>query len=637
MCLGAKLQDHTLESNGAVADELLSNQHLAQPWRGVNLGGWLLLEPGTAKNLFAKHMDNGEEAKCEWDLMRILRANDAVNDLIVHRDTCVTRDDFRRIKECGLNAVRLPFGYWVLPGFLSGDEPYVGAALKYIDNAVDWADEFDLQIVLDLHGCPGGESGDAPCGRRQRPHGTWHHDQWNQAESLRALNFVAQRYAGRRCVTGVEVCNEPSNAIPADQLCSYYDMAVSVIRSNGMHADQVVVVLPLFQRSVDDFVREWKKVSVDKHENVCFDMHYYHCFENDWNGMTLAQQLRSAQAHAKELSRIPAVVGEWSLALGQASNLGQLPLREARALFGQVQLAAYDTASHGWFFWNWTDAHGPEWNWQECFKDFFTPRTTPTLPEWNGIGVDPLEDILDPPPADKRIRFGDSVYLRAYHGRHVDVSGPGSSASARYADRGEWQRFTILPVHDVDRVRRRPIANHDIVRLRAHTGSFIAVEGTRVVERAGNAPDLSADFILHTQGPDVLEHRCNIFLQSRATSCVLDIDGSSRSDSVCARWQDFGEWQRFVIEKAVTETLPESTRSVVDRGEPFCDATPQKRRRDLTPSRSSTEPVAVRRRVETGASKSSFETPIKATPPRTIRTAMLATWSITRKSLFGEY
>ena len=95
-------------------------------------------------------------------------------------------------------------------------EPYVGPALEYIDRAVSWAEEwrtskvegcavrcldeqeFDLQIVLDLHGCPGGESPEAgklkwrvlffrfalihsqaPCGRRQRPESRWNWKHWD--------------------------------------------------------------------------------------------------------------------------------------------------------------------------------------------------------------------------------------------------------------------------------------------------------------------------------------------------------------------------------------------------------------------------------------------------------------------------
>ena len=48
--------------------------------------------------------------------------------------------DFQRVRGYGLNAVRLPFGYWVITE-PRAREPYVGPALEYVDRAVSWAEE----------------------------------------------------------------------------------------------------------------------------------------------------------------------------------------------------------------------------------------------------------------------------------------------------------------------------------------------------------------------------------------------------------------------------------------------------------------------------------------------------------------
>ena len=44
------------------------------------------------------------------------------------------------------------------------DDPYVGPALPYIDKALTWAEESDVNVVLDLHAAPGGQSGERPAG-----------------------------------------------------------------------------------------------------------------------------------------------------------------------------------------------------------------------------------------------------------------------------------------------------------------------------------------------------------------------------------------------------------------------------------------------------------------------------------------
>ncbi|CAE8684351.1 unnamed protein product, partial [Polarella glacialis] len=114
----------------------------SEPWRGVSLGGWLLLEPGPSYPLFETASKG--EALCEWDLMTGLRTNRALDKLHRHREQHIQREDFVQIRNMGLNAVRVPFGYWVVLGPTAGD-PYEGPALDYLDRAVQWAEECNLQ------------------------------------------------------------------------------------------------------------------------------------------------------------------------------------------------------------------------------------------------------------------------------------------------------------------------------------------------------------------------------------------------------------------------------------------------------------------------------------------------------------
>ena len=93
----------------------------------------------------------------------------------------------------------------------------------------------------------------------------------------------------------------------------------------------------------------------------CLEVHYYHCFEEEWNRKNFAEHLRSVEEHGAELQSFPTVVGEWSLALGGAGRAA-LPAAQAMRLFAAQQLKAYGKASHGWFFWNWRDGSGVAWD-----------------------------------------------------------------------------------------------------------------------------------------------------------------------------------------------------------------------------------------------------------------------------------
>mmetsp|Transcript_3733 Transcript_3733/g.9522 ORF Transcript_3733/g.9522 Transcript_3733/m.9522 type:complete len:580 (+) Transcript_3733:60-1799(+) len=526
------------------------NQGHKGPWRGVSLGGWLLLEPGPSDEIFAKHLDDsGEEARCEWDLMKIMRKRGALDDLTSHRETFITKEDFKQIKKCNLNAVRLPFGYWCVLGAKAG-EPYVGPCLEYLDRAVDWAEELGLQIVLDLHGCPGGENPEAPCGHRQRPYGTWSWRQWRIEASLQALREVSRRYCHKACVTGVAVCNEPSPEIPLKRLLSYYNKAVTIVRDAGMRADTVAVVLPVFQRDYQKLTEAWSELTKDKHRNFCFEDHFYHCFDH-WNAYTLAQQLRAVASNCQEFKKYPMVVGEWSLALGSCSWSTPLSELEVRQHFGRLQMKAYMEASHGWFFWCWKDGRGSEWDWRRSFQEGSLSGPAAELPDWDGNGDDPLEEMLDPAPTDPVIRYGEPVYIRSFHGGYCDVES--SSVQARWPDKGSWQVMRILPATAGTKPKRLPLQVQpgDHVMLQGHNGRCLCClpsEDGDVKADARRAARLR-HFQLLTEDEKPLRHRSRVFLRSVATGKVLDADNDD--EAIRARWVDFGDWQRFTVEKAV--------------------------------------------------------------------------------------
>eukprot|EP00928_Gymnodinium_smaydae_P023109 TRINITY_DN19194_c0_g1_i1.p1 TRINITY_DN19194_c0_g1~~TRINITY_DN19194_c0_g1_i1.p1 ORF type:complete len:642 (+),score=75.47 TRINITY_DN19194_c0_g1_i1:58-1983(+) len=542
-----------------------------KPWRGVNLGGWLLLEPGPSGPLFPKYKKEcKKQLNCEWSLMLELRKRNELQALARHRETFYKRKDFEAIREAGLNAVRLPFGYWVVLGPGAG-EPYVGPAIEYIDRAVAWAEELGLQILLDLHGAPGGESGDPPCGHQMSPEGSWKWRQWRFDESLDALKILAERYRNREAVTGIAVCNEPSSAVPARKLCEFYDLAVRTIREAGMREDKVAVTLPCFKRDLPEFAEVWKAVSHGKHNNICFDLHHYYCFGSKADARTLAQQLRLVEFRASELLRYPTVIGEWSLALGHTSGRVNLSSAKVSAVFAAAQLSAYENASHGYFFWCWKDRHSISWSYRRCYAAGYFSGSPLKLPQWNGEERDPLEDVLEPLPRNPALCYGDIVCVRGFHGRLLDVQG--HSVQARFGKAGDWQRFVLVPGTPQ---WGAPVHDGDDIRLLAHNGHFVSVvsahssgPGDKGVVRASRGPRTleasrlklkrvrssvgvgdSGDCEQFGQRP--LQHRDKVCLRSKFSSKLLHADG--RSNCIGAHWKNGATgkrqtWRELALER----------------------------------------------------------------------------------------
>lgn len=335
------------------------------PWRGANLGGWLLLEPGPASPFFETCKEHllGCEAILE-DEHSMCCALEAAGGAALreqafkeHRATHYGEDTFRRMADCGLNAVRLPFGHWVVhqPG---ADEAFQGPCLEVLDRAVEFAGRHNLQLLLDLHGNPGSENGDRPSGRKS---GSWSWTSWRRQEAVEVLRTVACRYKSADCVTGLQVCNEPSPNVPIAVLCSFYEEAVEAVRAAGMGPDRVAVVLPIFTHwRLAEVVECWRRRgNFLKYDNIAFDLHYYHDFCPVWGWLSQKQHLDATAEHAREVAQLPgAVVGEWSLARPCDDFC-----EEEMAEFARHQVLAYNHASHGWFFWNWHDYEFyPNWD-----------------------------------------------------------------------------------------------------------------------------------------------------------------------------------------------------------------------------------------------------------------------------------
>ena len=116
--------------------------------RGVNLGGWFVLEPWITPKLFS---DTGrEDIVDEYTFTQKLGKQEASRRLESHWASWITEADFKEIASVGLNHVRIPVGYWALAP--RDKDPYVQGQIPYLDKAVQWARNAGLKVMLDIHG-----------------------------------------------------------------------------------------------------------------------------------------------------------------------------------------------------------------------------------------------------------------------------------------------------------------------------------------------------------------------------------------------------------------------------------------------------------------------------------------------------
>lgn len=369
-----------------------SARRAAPPFRGVNLGGWLVVEKWMNQALF--DVLPGATVRDEFSLARGLGAR-ASDVFTKHRNEWITEADFRAIRAAGLDSVRLPLGFWVLDcGAAEVNRgPWVGPCERVLWQALGWAQDHRLRVNLCLHGCPGGQSGHHATGREQKD---WDPSMWNFPATLECLRRLATIFGGHPSVAAITVTNEPSCHIPAAVLSTFYTCACKVIRECTPRRPDIVIILPVYHRHWGDFHPFFEMIScVDA--NVAVDLHLYQCFGDVWQSRDLEDHLsraRSGQGHSPGVvdivssSRIPVIVGEWSLRLPTWGT--SWPCRRVNAMapedqgqvyrqFAEAQLHQFSTLTLGHFFWNWKVDAGranggegePFWDLQACLERHF--------------------------------------------------------------------------------------------------------------------------------------------------------------------------------------------------------------------------------------------------------------------------
>lgn len=328
--------------------------------RGVNLGSWLVLEKWMTPDVY-----KDSDASDEYNLCLDLRDR-AKSRLNRHRETFIKSEDFRWIRQHGLNAVRLPVGYWAL----EAPKPFVECS-RFIDFALDKCQDNGLKLLLDLHGAPGSQNGWDHSGRAGPIN--WPKDPRNIKETLRVLESFAQKYGDHPALFGIELLNEPRPEVPVEILKQFYQDGYGRIRTHA-GPEVAVVIHDSFRPLVwQNFMKE------PEFQNVILDTHLYQCFDKEALSRSAFEQLAFALDRNNTLDRmqreeLPTMVGEWSLSLPERamSGLSSLQVESTTRGYAGAQLLNYE-GTRGWFFWSYKLHRPCEWHFQHCVERGWLP------------------------------------------------------------------------------------------------------------------------------------------------------------------------------------------------------------------------------------------------------------------------
>lgn len=364
--------------------------------RGVNIGGWLILERYIAPYQFALtdcHLKGdfcwypgqisappNHKKLCDPKQCRPYRTPNVFGELDYpidessiaaafannnnmtageewmnhHFENFITEKDVAALAETGITHVRVPLPHWILGGADAADNNWiVGDRWQYFCRFVKWCRQYGLQVWPDIHTAPGSQNGYDNSGQAKAGIGCkgWSNNTTHVMRSLQVIRDVTAEIVKEGLddvVTGFGLLNEPFKDCDRD----VYDQFIADGR-NIVHAvlgpDTAVYVSDMFLAKTFNDGRWWLDYS-----NTYLDSHYYQVFEDNPRDLSPRQHVAfvcqkqyrdvvSCCYHDSPRNRIASrgvkrLVGEWSAAVDT------LPVAMLKTIMDGI--AATGTAPH---------------------------------------------------------------------------------------------------------------------------------------------------------------------------------------------------------------------------------------------------------------------------------------------------
>jgi glucan 1,3-beta-glucosidase len=268
--------------------------------RGVNFGNWLLLESHFSGFAFKDEQSlwPGLQTRFGAEKMRDIRE--------AFRSAWIDADDFARVKQLGLNHVRVPFWCGLLE---DRDAPgkYREDGWAWLDRAVDWSEKAGVYCVLDMHGVPGGQSKSDHTGEKDR--NAYWTDPKMQKRTTDLWTAIARRYKGRGVIAAFDLMNEPMGAPDGPALVAAQGALMKAIRK--VDPDRLVIVEDGYKG-----LQNFPKLTGADRGAVIYSQHHYPTLTVAASPAAHEAFFRDKfPAFAREQARFdqPLYIGEWNV------------------------------------------------------------------------------------------------------------------------------------------------------------------------------------------------------------------------------------------------------------------------------------------------------------------------------------
>lgn len=323
------------------------------PLRGVNLGGWFIMEKWMAP-LDSTNLPDTYSVIQKLDSRFGVATEQSL--ITAYQQSWITTTDLDNIQASGFNLVRVPV-WWgqFYPLANVSNSSWRADAFTELDWLVNAAAQRGIYVIIDMHGVVGSQSTSQDTGQQKsNKYWTSTADQTNTAYMWQQ---IAAHYNGNATVAGYDLINEPTGAPNTSSVWTAYNSLYNTVRAAD--PNHIIIMEGAFGSW------DWNMLPPPSQygwTNVVYEMHEY-----QFNGTT-AQVERGSDNQVTDFKNhaswnVPGWIGEFNDMYNDAS-------------VWLYSINDYDNAGLSWSMWSYKAANALN----PTFWGYFGPTFMPPTP-----------------------------------------------------------------------------------------------------------------------------------------------------------------------------------------------------------------------------------------------------------------
>ena len=291
--------------------------------KGIGLGGWMLQEPYMFNYIGAADAQYDFKEK----LVEFIGQENTDAFFQAWLENFVTEEDINLLASWGFNSVRLPmhyelFTYSIQNEPVQGQNTWLDTGFNIVDQLLDWCEQNQMYLILDLHAAPGGQGYNSDISDYNPNYPSLWESVENQNKTIALWGEIANRYNDEPWIGGYDLLNETNWNLGTNELRNFYIQVTDAIRAHDQ--DHIIFI------EGNWFANDFSGLTPPWDDNMVYSFHKYWSYNSptslDW------------VLDIKNQYNYPLWMGE----SGENSNAW---FTDAISLFEQNDI--------GWAFWPW--------------------------------------------------------------------------------------------------------------------------------------------------------------------------------------------------------------------------------------------------------------------------------------------